>query len=386
MFRAWIGASTLQAWADQHSLWLALGTKLFHARAGRVGSWETKPRNEVYVIAADLGRKFPFRHEANRLDGRRTHRTLEVSKVRLTLWIVTALVTAGVAQSLAQDELLAPEQHELPRVAVLDFRNRTEIDSLDAFQRIIRQAIASRLISTGRILIVSQEEVSAVLDTLAPELGYLTNERQAFRLGESVNAEKVVFGSFTRTGDIVNIKTYIVNCVAKTVHTIEQIETNFDITSDQAGMETARVVQGQIAGITPVGSAPQRAPTVARTGKGSSPLLHVRPWAAIGATIALGYLTYHYDSRASDTWDEYLRAIGQYEITRLYNKSSDYLLARNAVAVLAAGGLALTIHYWFNHDFGSSEQWSAGPSSAKTWSPVLAVCPRGVGMMVSRRF
>lgn len=310
----------------------------------------------------------------------------EVNKVRSFLWIAVAFASLGVARPSAQEVSVAPEEPSLPRVAILDYRNRTEADSLDSFQYIIRQAIASRLIATGRVLIVSQEDVTAVLDTVAPELGYLTNERQAFRLGEAVGAEKVIFGSFTRTEGVVNIKTYIVDCRAKTVHTIEQAETNLDLSSDQAGMETARVVQGQVAGITPVGSAPQRSPTVVRTAVTSSPALHLRPWAALGATAALAYLTYHYDSQASDAWDDYLRAIREHEITRLYNKTSDCLMTRNALAVLTAGGLALTIHYWFGHDFGSSEQWSSASPVRDSWSPSLTICPHSLGLMVSRKF
>jgi hypothetical protein len=269
---------------------------------------------------------------------------------------------------------------------VLAYRNRTEVDSLGVFEGLIRQAIANRLIATGRVLIAPSEQVAAVMDTLAPELGYLTNERQAFRLGQAVDAQKVIFGSFTRSGDIINIKTYIVDCQALTVHTIEQVEPRLDVNSDQAGVETARVVQGQVVGITPTGSAPQRAPVPAASTLGGSPALHLEPWAALGATVALAYLTYHYDAQASDTWDDYLRAIREHEITRLYGKASDYLLARNVLAALGAGSLALAIHYWFGHDYGSSEQWSLGPSRDDSWSPAVTLGPRNVGLVISRRF
>jgi hypothetical protein len=299
---------------------------------------------------------------------------------------VVILLCASITTSWAQDALLDPVQTELPKVVVLPYRNRTEVDSLNVVEGLIRQAIANRLIASGKVLIVPSDEVSAIVDTLAPDLGYLTNERQAFRLGQAVGAEKVIFGSFTRTGEIINIKTYIVDCGAQTVHTIEQAESRLDVNSDQVGVETARVVQGQVIGVIPVGSAPQRAPVTPTSSVASSPMLHLEPWATLGATVGLAYLTYHYDSQASDTWDDYLRAVRQNEITRLYGKASDYLLARNVLAVITAGGLALAVHYWFGHDFGSSEQWSLGARDDDSWSPSVTLGPRTMGVMVSRRF
>lgn len=314
-----------------------------------------------------------------------THDEPRGSKVRSTLRIA-ALVCACAGVSWAQDALPEPEQQRLPRIVVLSYRNRTEVDSLVVFEDLIRNAIANRLIATGRVLIVPHDEVAAVMDTLAPELGYLTNERQAFRLGNAVDAQKVIFGSFTRSGDVINIKTYIVDCGSMTVHTIEQAEMRMEADSDQVGVETARVVQGQVVGIIPAGSAPQRAPVSAGSSVRGSPALHVQPWAALGATVGLAYLTYHYDARASDTWDAYRRAVREHEITRLYGKSTDYLLARNVLAVLTAGGVALTIHYWFGHDFGSSEQWSRGTIDTDGWRPTVAWGERGVGVALSRRF
>ncbi len=306
--------------------------------------------------------------------------------MKRSTWVLPVLLCLGAAGSSAQGMATESSTPEMVRVAILPYRNRTEVDSLDVFEEMIRQAIANRLMATGKVLIVPQEEVASVMDTLVPELGYLTNERQAFRLGNAVNASKVVFGSFTRSGDVINIKTYVVDCRAMSVHTIEQAELRFQAGSDHVGAETARVVQGQIVGVTPTGSAPQRTVVPHAPGRRSSPAFHVEPWATLGATVGLVYLTYHYDAKASEAWDDYRRAVREHEITRLYGKATDYLLARNLLAALSTASLAVTVHYWFAHDFGTAEEWSQGPRSGQPWLPSVVIGAREVALTMTKRF
>ncbi len=290
--------------------------------------------------------------------------------------------------TVAQEYAASEPASSLDKVVILAYRNRTAVDSLDVLEDLIRQAISTRLISTGNVLIVSQDEVQAVMDTLVADLGYLTNERQAYRLGNALGAGTVIFGSFTKRGESVSIKTYMVDCEEKTVHVVEQPEPDLDLASGQVAVETARVVQGEVAGKAPIVNVPGRKPEPVSKKISGSPAAHLTPWLALGASAGFAVLTYHYEKEASDTWDLYRSAIRKNEITRLYNEASDHLLARNALGMLTLASVAMSVHYWFAHDYGESEQWSVGATEQRaiTWSATPVVSVENVGLTITRRF
>ena|GEM_PF-2766020 len=296
------------------------------------------------------------------------------------------LIVIGGGEIIAQDMEYDSIEPSLDKIVVLPYRNRTQVDSLTVLEDRIALAISNRLLSTGRVLIAGRDEIQAVMDTLVPGQGYITNERQAFRIGVALNARKVVFGSFAPVGSGLSIKTYLVDCIMQNVHTVEQLEPVIDLRSDQMAIETARVVQGQIIGVTP-----REEPTIVTPDRkpryvSDSPVKHLPPWLSLGVTLGLGYMTLNYDSKLSDTWDDYLTAVEDHEITRLYNKASDYLLARNALAVLTLGGAATAVYYWFANDYGGSEQWSAGSPDDTGWSARPVNRNNGWGVTVTKRF
>lgn len=303
---------------------------------------------------------------------------------------VCALLVLGVAlfaaEACAEDP---PDETPLPaldRIVVLQYRNRTHVDSLEVLEDRISLAVSSRLIATGKVLLVPRDEVAAALDTLVPGQGYITNERQAYRLGQSVGATRVIFGSFAPRGNVLIINTYIVDCIRLTVHTVEQPEPDLDLLSGQVAVETARVVQGHVVGQTPREDVTEHAPGRTPSKPSESPARHMAPWLSLGATVGLGMLTYHYDAQSSDTWDKYLHAVREHEITRLYNQAGDYVLARNALAVLTLGSAAASIYYWFASDYGVSEQWSTGTPSGERWTAQPWAGARGLGVVLTRRF
>lgn len=298
--------------------------------------------------------------------------------------VLAVVISSASSQELTTVSTVDP----LEKVVVLSYRNRTEADSLGVLEELIRQAVSNRLLSTGRVLLAPRDEVTAVLDTLVPGQGYLTNERQAYRVGQAVGAGTVIFGSYTRRGDVVTIKTYIVDCNTLTVHTVEQPEPELDLLSGHVAIETARVVQGEVVGETPRANVPGRKPEVPTQRVVSSPAAHVAPWVALTASVGLSYLTYSYHAKASDSWDEYKGAIDEHEISRLYNEATDQLLARNVLGMLALGSVGMAVHYWFAHDFGGSEQWASDShhGDKTTWSAAPVLGGKNIGIVFSKRF
>jgi hypothetical protein len=308
----------------------------------------------------------------------------EVKAETIFLTIVLSIFAAAGSQELD----ISTTGDPMEKVVVLSYRNRTEADSLEVLEDLIRQAVANRLLSTGRVLLAPRDEVTAVLDTLVPGQGYLTNERQAYRVGQAVGAGTVIFGSYTRRGEVITIKTYIVDCTSLTVHTVEQPEPELDLLSGHVAIETARVVQGEVVGETPRADIRGRKPEVPTQRLSSSPAAHATPWVALVASVGLSYFTYSYHAKASDSWDEYRGAVEEHEISRLYNEASDQLLARNVLGALALGSVALTVNYWFAHDFGGSEQWASNAhhDHTTTWSAAPVLGDKNIGVVFSKRF
>ncbi len=141
---------------------------------------------------------------------------MRTSKSLNLVLIVLLILQTMPVRLAAQDEKII--------IAVVDFRNTSQDESLDYLEQAIPESIITGLARSGQLEIVERSQLNTAMEEMKLGMSGIVDEETAIELGRAVGANAILVGSYLSVGKTIRINARVIDVRTAKVLKAESVQ------------------------------------------------------------------------------------------------------------------------------------------------------------------